>query len=213
MDRTVKGTIAVIISGVIIAFAAYGTYMPLKKSQMFITMLQSFQRQPPASLKDLKDRIAEPLDYPSPVGQEELVRNTANSVLGFLQHGVNASTTAELMNFLNSYYKPLLDRGTGMSFGQDLYLAGAVNQIAFAQTGGVNYLQDAIKYYGLGHELGPNRPQALYGLFDVYRVSGDVANTKIIAEKILANWPQDTRVKDSLTEFLAGVESQPSANK
>jgi hypothetical protein len=207
MDRTVKGTIAVIVS----AF-----YLPMRKAQTFIAALQSLQSTPPTSLLDLENRIGTPLDYPSPIGQEELVRNTANSVLNFVQNGTDATTTAALIGFLNSYYKPILDQGRGMSFGQDVYLEGAVNEIAFAQTGDPSYLQDALKYYGLGHELGPNRPQPLYGLFDVYRAIGDATDTKIIASEILANWPADTRVQASLQQFLSStpaISVSPAGNK
>lgn len=213
MDRTVKGTIAVIVSAAIVGVAVYGSYLPMRKSQIFIATLQSFQTQPPTSLKDLENRIAAGLDYPSPIGQEELVRNTANNILGFIQQGTDATTTHALVNFLNSYYNPILNSGKGMSFGQDVYLEGAVNEIAFAHTGDTSYLQDALKHYSLGHELGPNRPQALYGLFDVYRALGDVTDTKAIAAQILANWPTDTRISSSLQQFLSTVQTSTKTSK
>ena len=53
-----------------------------------------------------------------------------------------------------------------MSFGQDLYLMGAINETAYAHTGNPAYLAAAQKYYEEGVALGPNRPQSLYGLFD-----------------------------------------------
>ena len=128
MDKTVKGTIAVVVAIAILFFAVFGSYLPMRKAQIFIGTLQSFQATPPTSLQDLESRLSAGLDYYSPIGQEELVRNTANSVLGLVQHGLDATTTADLMGFLNSYYDPILDRGKGMSFGQDLYLEGAVNE-------------------------------------------------------------------------------------
>ncbi len=213
MDRTSKGTIAVIIALVIVFFAIYGSYLPMRKSQIFIGTLQSFQKQPPTSLKDLEDRLGIALDYPSPSGQEELVRNTVNSVLGFLQQNPNATTTAALVQFQHGYMDPVIARGRGMSFGQDVYLEGAVNEIALGTTGQPIYLADAIKYYSLGHELGPNRPQPLYGLFDVYRAAGDVTDTKIAASKILANWPTDQRIAQSMAQFLMSVPGAKSSGK
>jgi hypothetical protein len=203
MDRTYKTTIAVVISLCILAVAVYGSYMPMRKSEIFIGTLQNFQVQPPTSLQDLEARLSVPLDYPSPIGQEELVRNTANSVLSLVQRGSDATTTGALIGFLDSYYGPFLARGKGMSFGQDLYLEGAVNEIAFAQTGASNYLQDALKYYQEANVLGPNRPQALYGLFDVYRAIGDATDTKAVAATILANWPTDTSIAPALAQFLS----------
>ena len=115
-------------------------------------------------MQDLESKLSVPLDYPSPIGQEELVRNMANSVLSFVQQGGDATSTAALIGFLNSYYDPILNSGKGMSFGQDLYLEGAINEVAFATTGDPTYLAAAQKWYQEGVALGPNRPQALYGL-------------------------------------------------
>jgi len=207
MDRTQKGTIAVILIALILGVAAYGSYLPMRKAQIFITTLQGFSINPPTSLQDLESRLSAGLDYPSPIGQEELVRNTANSILGFLQRGTDATTTAQLVGFLNSYYDPIIARGRGMSFGQDVYLEGAVNEIAFADTGASGYLQDALKYYSIGHQLGPNRPQPLYGLFDVYRAMNDASGTEMTAQQILANWPSDTRVAQSLVQFLSSTHA------
>ena len=202
MDTTVKRTIAVAVSILILGVSVYGSYLPLRKAQMFITTLQGLQTNPVSSLQDLENRVTTPLDYPSPIGQEELVRNLANSVLGFVQQGSGATSTAEIVGFLNSYYDPILDRGKGMSFGQDLYLEGAINEIAFAETGGSTYLADAQKYYEEARADGPNRPQALFGLFDVYRAEGNVTGTIQVGDTILNNWPAETSVSTTLQQFL-----------
>jgi hypothetical protein len=203
MDRTVKGTIAVIVSVAILGITVYGSYLPLRKAQSYIAALQSFQTTPPTSLQDLENRLTPSLNAPSPIGQEEIVRNTANSVLGLLQNGLDATTTAEVMSFLNQYYDPILNNGKGMSFGQDLYLAGAVNEVAFSSTGDPEYLLASQQWYKEAQDLGPNRPQALYGLFDVYRAEGDVTDTIMIADKIMMNWPSDTTIQPALNEFLS----------
>jgi hypothetical protein len=211
MDRTIKGTIAVGIIAVIVATAILGSYLPMRKSQIFIATLQGFQAQPPSSLEDLESRLAVPLDQFSPIGQEELVRNTANSVLELVQRGIGASSTMEVIGFLDGYFDPIVARAKGMSFGQDIYLAGAAHEIAFAKTGNQEYLDAAKKHYLLAELLGPNRPQALYGLFDVYRASGDVENTKRIASKILTNWPTDQSIPGALAQFLIGAETSTKA--
>lgn len=207
MDRTVKGTIAVILGIIVLFFAVFGSYLPMRKAEIYIATLQSFSVQPPQSLQDLEQRLSVGLDYYAPIGQEELVRNTANSVLGLVQRGVGSSTTAQLMDYLNGYFDPILARGKGMSFGQDLYLMGAVNEIAFAQTGDPTYLQAAQKWFEEGHAMGPNRPQSLYGLFDVYRAEGNVSSTEMVAGQILTNWPTDTNVPMALASFLSSVKS------
>ena len=166
---------------------------------MFIATLQGLQNPStaPTSLADVESRLSVPLNYPSPIGQEELVRNTANSVLSFVQQSQDATSSEDLVNFLMSYYNPILARGRGMSFGQDLYLVGAVNEIAFAQTGATNFLTTAQQYFEEANQDGPNRPQPLYGLFDIYRAEDNVASTTAVADKILANW-DDPSVQQAL---------------
>lgn len=204
-DRTYHKVIAVIIVAAILGVAVYGSYLPMRKAQMFIATLQGLQTQQgqATSLQDLENKLSVPLDYPSPIGQEELVRNMANSILSFVQQGGTPSSTAALIGFLNGYYDPILDQGKGMSFGQDLYLEGAINEIAFATTGDPTYLAAAQKWYQEGVTLGPNRPQSLYGLFDVYRAEGDVTDTIAVGTTILRNWPTDTNTQQALAAYLA----------
>jgi len=209
MNPTSKKIIAVAVSIAILSIAYYGSYLPLRKAQMFIATLQGLQTNAPTSLADLETRLSIPLEYPSPIGQEELVRNTANSVLNFVQQSPNATSTDALVSFLMDYYNPILMQGKGMSFGQDLYLVGAINEIAFSKTGQSNFLSTAQQYYEEGEQLGPNRPQPLYGLFDVYRAEGNVASTTADADKILSNWT-DPSVSQALAQFLA---SAPTSTK
>jgi hypothetical protein len=207
-DRVYKQLASILIAAVIFGIMVYASYLPMRKAQIYISTLQSLQTNPPASLDDLQQRLSIPLDYPSPIGQEELVRNLANSVLGFVQQSTGATSTSQLISFMNSYYDPILARGKGMSFGQDLYLEGAINEIAFVQTNQKAYLDAAQQYYSEGHELGPDRPQPLYGLFDIYREESDVPDTISIADQIIKNWPTDQSIQQALNQFLA---SQPSS--
>src|SRR5208283_3390830 len=152
-----------------------------RKAEIFIATLQGLQTTPVNSLNELESRLAVPLDYSSPVGQEELVRNMANNILGFVQQSGNATATDEMMSFLGNYYAPIVARGKGMSFGQDLYLLGAINEMAFVRTGEPAYLTASQHYYEEGEQLGPNRPQSLYGLFDVYRAENNIPAVTTIA--------------------------------
>jgi hypothetical protein len=210
MDNTVKKTIGIVLVVLIVCVAVYGTYLPMRKAEIFIATLQSLQTQPASSLNELESRLSVPLNYPSPIGQEELVRNFANSVLSFVQQSRDATSTGELIGFLNTYFNPILQKGKGMSFGQDLYLEGAINEMAFAQTGDSTYLMAAKQYYLEGNTMGPDRPQPLYGLFDVYRAMGDATDTVAVANKILTNWPTDTRIEQGLMQFLSVKASSTS---
>ena len=96
-DRTYQRVAAMIIVAAIFGVAVYGSYLPMRKAQMFIATLQGLQTQQgqATSLQDLENKLSVPLDYPSPIGQEELVRNMANSVLSFVQQGGDASSTGD----------------------------------------------------------------------------------------------------------------------
>ncbi len=204
MNRTSKEIVAVIVSFFILFVAWYGSYLPMRKAEIYISTLQGMQSQtnPVTSIADLENRISVPLDAMSPIGQEELVRNMANSVLGFVQQSQDATSTAELINFVTGYFEPILAQGKGMSFGQDVYIMGAINETAYTKTGDKTYLDAAQKYYLEGEALGPNRPQPLYGLFDVYRMEGDMADAVMIGNKILANWPDDQTVQKGMAQLL-----------
>ena len=214
-DRTYQRVAAEVIVAAILGIAIYGSYLPMRKAQMFITTLQALQTQQgqATSLQDLENKLSTPLNYPSPIGQEELVRNMANSVLSFVQQGGDATSTAELIGFLNSYYDPILNAGKGMSFGQDLYLAGAINEVAFSTTGDPTYLAAAQKWYSEGVALGPNRPQSLYGLFDVYRAEGDATDTIAVGTTIEHNWPTDTRIQQTMAVFNTLTSSTSTSTK
>jgi hypothetical protein len=181
----------------------------MRKAQMFIATLQGLQtpQGQATSLQDLENKLSAPLDEPSPIGQEELVRNMANSILSFVQQSKDATSTAALIGYLNSYYDPILNQGKGMSFGQDLYLEGAINEIAFANIGNPTYLATAQKWYQEGQALGPNRPQSLYGLFDVYRTENDTTGTIAVGTTIMRNWPTDTNIKQAMATYEAMASS------
>lgn len=212
-DRTYQRVIAIIIVAVIFGIAFYGSYLPMRKAQMFIATLQGLQtpQGQATSLQDLENKLSAPLDSPSPIGQEEIVRNMANSILSFVQQGGDASSTAELISFLNGYYNPILDQGKGMSFGQDVYLEGAINEIAFGSTGNPNYLIAAQKWYSEGVALGPNRPQSLYGLFDIYHAEGNATDTIAIGMTIMNNWPTDIRIQQAMARLAMMASSTPKS--
>lgn len=182
--------------------AYYGNYLPLRKSQSFITMTRSAGSA--QSWEDLKGIIRQSLDLPSPIGQEELVRNLSSMMLGVIRsNGQNAQLTASILDFVRGYFDPIIKRGKGMSFQQDLYIMGLEYQIAYVQTHTPAYLDQSEAYFKQSIQMAPKRPQAYYGLFDVYRLRGDKANADATARHILELWPTDTNLQD----YLAGKSS------
>ena len=208
-NPVLKKIIGIVVPLFILWAAYYGTFSPLRKSQIFIDTLRGINSA--HSLSDFEKAMSVPLDYRSPVGQEELVRNTANMVLGIVQQNSDPKLIEEAVNYIENYYKPIIDRGHGMSFEQNLYILGAINEMAATKTSEVRYLEAAQKYYSKGLALGPKRPQFLFGLFDVYRMEGDVKNSIEIGQQIMNQWPTDTRTPAALDDFLARVRGATSS--
>jgi tetratricopeptide (TPR) repeat protein len=205
MNPTLKKFLCIVAVAFLLSVAYYGNYLPLRKSQLYIYTLRNLNSA--RSLQDLERIISTPLDAPSPIGQEELVRNTANIFMGFAQQSDNNASIDDFMGFIGKYYKPIIDRGRGMSFEQNLYILGAMNEFAFVKTKQMKYLEAASEYYSKGLEFGPKRPQFLYGVFDIYRIEGNVDGAKKIAEQILSQWPDDDKTREALGDFLTKVSA------
>ena len=201
MNTKLKQVIALVVSGVVLVSIYYGSYLPLQKSQAFIDTLRNMDRM--TSLEEVEASFSEVFAIPSPIGQEELVRHFNNIALQTAQQsgGSNPALTENLVAYVGANYEPFLTQGRGMSVSQDIFLFGALNQTAFLQTKKPEYLEKSINLFELGRELGPNRPQFLYQLFDVYQIANEREKAIEVGEKILSNWPEDSRVKARLAEL------------
>lgn len=181
----------------------------MRKSQLFIEAMQKLPSV--TSVPDLISTLSVPFDAPSPVGQEELVRNSANVVLGAIQQTNDPTVISSLMDFIETRYQPIIARGTGMSFEQNLYILGTMNELAFVRTQDTKYFTAAKNYYSQGLALGPKRPQFLYGMFDIYRIEGNVDSVTAITNQILSQWPNDDRTRSNYEDFLQKVATVPTA--
>ena len=208
MNPDIKKAIAVSAAIFILLVAYYGSYLPMRKSTIFIDTMQSSYKI--KTISDFESMFSVPLDYASPIGQEELVRSMANTINGSIQNVADPKALNELVNYAEKYYAPIVARNKGMSFGQDIYLLGVMNEVAFLKTKEPKYLQAAEKYFKMELALGPKRPQGLYGLLDVYRIGGNIDEFKKIASQVLSQWPSDTRIADLINQT---IKSSSSANK
>lgn len=200
MNDTLKKLISLLVAVAALGVAYYGSYLPLQKSQMFINAIRNLSSV--RTLKDFESSFAAALDAPSPVGQEELVRNTGNTIVNVLQQSpANANLVASLTQYLENYYAPIITKPRGLNFTQDFYVLGAVYDLAFQKVGDKSYLQKAQDYYTRGLALSPKRPQFLYGLLQIYLEENDLANAKSVAEKILSLWPDDEKTKATLAQI------------
>jgi hypothetical protein len=215
MSTTFKQSAAVVASVLILVVAWYGNYLPLQKSQNFITATRNVENA--RTFDQFIATMSVPLDSGGPIGQEELVRNLTSVVLNVLRSpsGKDARLTDAILKYVHKYYDPILARGRGMSFEQDLYLMGLANQIAFTQTKNEVYYNAALSYFLYGNKLGPQRPQTLYGLFDLYRLTNNKAGMQAVGAQILQLWPNDPTVRQILNDLNkpAATSSKPVQKK
>ncbi len=204
MNSILKKIIAVSVSVFLLFLGYYGSYLPMRKSMLFIGTIQSTGGI--KTIADFQRAFSVPLDYPSPIGQEELVRSTANTIVSSLQN-ISPEGIDQAASFIENYYGPIISRGRGMSFGQNLYLLGALNELAFLKTHKTQYINNAEKYFTEARDLGPKRPQGLYGLFDVYRIKGDAPGAVAVGKQILSQWPADVKVQEVLQSLIEGASS------
>ncbi|MEY4731267.1 MAG: hypothetical protein RL681_213 [Candidatus Parcubacteria bacterium] len=210
MSNAVKRLIALAASVAIIGVAYYGSYLPMKKSQAFIEGMRKLASV--GTIGEFKDLFSAILAIPSPIGQEELVRHLTSSVTPFLSNEKNADVVPTVVEYVENNYRSIMDRGTGMSFTQNIFVLATMYQTAFVRTGDVRYLEAAKENYIRGLALAPNRPQFLYGLFDVYRMIGDKESLLGIKATIMKNWPDDDRVGPATDDFIKRVDEFERVN-
>jgi len=199
MEQTTRKILAVSVSVLVAAVAVYGNYLPLQKSKLFlraISILPANATQD--NFREIQMILDEPLRAPSPIGQEEIVREAAKRALGY----VTSDGAIPLVDYIEKYYAPIAKSGRGMSFSQNLLMLGLLHRQAFIATGDPSHFQAAKAYFEEGYERGPRRPQFLYALLQMYQAEKNVAGAKKVGEEILSLWPEDRTARESLMKFL-----------
>lgn len=198
MDSDIKKFLAISVSVVILIAGYFGNFLPMVKSQNYIAALQSLRES--KTWDDFQDSFNRALEAGSPFGQDEIARNLANLAVGLMNQNAktNPAVAGALDGYMDRFLAPVVAKEKGPSFSQTLYLAALLKATAYQITRLPDYLEDAEKYYRLGLKLSPNRPQFLYGLFDLYRNAGNESGISEMGERILQLWPEDERIRAML---------------
>ena len=198
MPESLKQIISITVVLIVVFVAYYGTYLPYQKSHAFIVTLGSKIE----SLATFKEKFSEVLDVPSPIGQPEIMRNITNTALSVLDQLNDAEAIQSVVSYIEGRHRPLTVGNRGMSFLQDLYVLGTMNELAFVKTQELRYAEAAKKYFLEGYAVNPTRPQFAYALFDIYRIENNVEKAKEMAEHILKLWPTEEKIPKLLEDFL-----------
>lgn len=198
MSELAKRIIAIAVGVAGGAALIYGTYLPYRKSTLFITAIQTTQDA--TSLQDFLTPYMAALEAPSPIGQQELVRNFASTVssvannLRQSQQNLRPELVRALGATLDRYALPVISVRSGASQAQTFYaLASAYDALdAIDESKEFRGRTDQLLHRGI--ELSPDRPQFLYMLVDFAQQHGSEAEQLGYLEHILRLWPTDAQV-------------------
>jgi tetratricopeptide (TPR) repeat protein len=202
MNQLPKQIIAISASFFILVMIFYGSYLPYKKSKTFISSLNTLSRTQIQNFEQFDKIVSSSLKINAPFGQEELIRQFLGIFPQFIIQNENPQVIDTLIKYIETQASPILDRGRGLSFNQDLYLATRLYLTAYEKTQDKKYLDQAKKYAELSYSLGPKRPQALYSLFNIYLLENNIEKAKEIGEKILTYWPEEESIRKEYENLL-----------
>lgn len=208
MSELTKRIIAV--AGVLIAafVVIYGSFLPYRKSTLFISALQTANQA--TTLDEFLIPYMVALDATSPIGQNELVRNFANTVAGISANvqksggQVNTQLIRALGATFDRYALPTIDRRSGLSQAQSFYAYSSAYMSLDDVDDTRQFRVRAKSLLDKVYELSPDRPQALYPLLDYAQRYGNEKDELTYAERIVALWPGDTKVQKILNTIKNG---------
>ena len=201
IDPLIKKTLSILASAVVVVFLYFGAYLPYEKSQKLISAMGSIQNG--ASLQGYENAFSSVLDYYSPVGQEESVKQLGNTTLSILssQKNLPKNIAEELLKFNLKYFEPIINDSRGGNASQNILVVGQIYHTLALNYNDLNYLNIAIDYYQKGLVNSPRRPQFLYSLFEAYQAKRDYNLAIKTGEEILKYWPSDMKVKQAVEEM------------
>ncbi len=166
-----------------------GAYQPLAKTRLYINTQAHLPTY--RTFDQLKSRFDQAFNYPSPVGNREISK-FANSQFEKMIMDSNQSEVASvsLVEYAEQYLPQ--DQVVHLLQGANMY------KVLYNRFEKEEYLNKAIEYYEKVREIGPNLPHGLYGLYNLYRKSGQTEKMKETGQKILELWPEDSKVKNEL---------------
>ena len=169
-----------------VASIIMGAYMPWGKATGYIAALRNLSNV--HSMDEFKIDFDQPLNYYSPVGDEEVVKFLSNDILQLVnQKGQPEPVARALVGYIET--RLFQDNVRHLLTGAQMHA------ILWAKYHDDADYKIAEQYYLKALDIGPRLPPVLYGLMDLYRMKGDKANMERIANIIVGYWPSDESVQ------------------
>lgn len=181
-----KQIIAVILTGFIAYIIYFGSYLPIRKAQLFITARET----PITSIKRFDELYGGALASRSPVGQDEITSRYLEILSEIVREErdkeqPNKALIKRILERAEKWGRPVINRGTGINFSQTIANMASVYREAVIAAREEEYYEKAVALYEFGLKQSPDRQIFLYNLFDIYRFRGDNENARRVGERII----------------------------
>ena len=143
------------------------------------------------TMDQLKSRFNEAFNFPSPIGQEEVIKFSLSQFENMVQNE-NQSEVASVS--LTRYAEDKISKDNVVHL---LQIAN-MYEVLYERFGRQEYADLSEEYYKEIKKIGSNLPHALYGLQRLYKKSGQEDKMEEVNQKILELWPEDSKVKNEL---------------
>lgn len=190
MKKKIRITLCLGIVAIGLIGAYLGAYTPFARGQQYISAL----RKAPSTktVQGFEENFRAALDYPSPIGDEELTKFLASDIIGFVSQSEQPEAVSrELTRFIEQYiFKNNV---------RHLLSIARIRFVLWQRFGGEEDYVAAEKYLLRALEFGPDVPPILYNLFEIYVAKNNMHAALRIAEEIAVRWPSDVRVQEFIT--------------
>jgi hypothetical protein len=178
-----------------VALVLVGAILPFRKAQLCLELVEegaSF-----ASVDALEDTIDRVLELGSPVAKRDAI-GLALKAATTMSDADHAQAEASLRDLL-AHVEP---KALPDDVQHHLDVVGLRTTLASRFFRKVDY-DATIAHLMAVKRVAPSFPAALYGLFKMYRIGGNVAGMREVGAEILALWPDDTSTRDALAKLDA----------
>lgn len=187
MSQIIKKIVIVIVI-VIVVFGLYlGAYLPFKQAKAFISVNRAL---PSVKTTDEVERIFDGvLDIGSPVASDEIRGFVLDQLTNILRTRPPEEVGKIIIGYAEEKARPVLENPVSPELTKMILKMGILYQNAWSLYRDELYAKKTEEFYLRGLEISPNRPQFLYGLFDLYVSRNERGKAAVIAETINRFWP------------------------
>lgn len=170
-----------VVLGVLLGFTGiyFSAFLPYGKATRFINAERATASI--QTIEQFEGVFRVPLDFPSPVGDEEVVKYLSNDIIGLVHQIKDEETARRLVAFI----EPRLWKDDV----RHLLAAGQLRYSLWQNFGKESDFRATEEYFLKVREIAPKLPQPLYGLLEIYKIKGDTVKREAQIKEILTLWP------------------------